>query len=538
MIEQVSILVFLIPSAALLFASILSTKPNNLLIIKKIGLGSMLLSTAMSITAGFLIFDNGPMKSPLFGYNNLGFSLQLNTTTTLLFGMISAIGYAILKFSKNYLQGDSGHHYFLGRLSLTLSSVLLFVLSGNILLLFLSWVSMSFALHQLLLFYPNRKKAQIAGRKKFIAARIGDVFFFISLTALYYGFQTGDLNDIYFQIQSSTDLPQIHLEVAAIFLVLAAIMKSAQFPFHGWLVEVMETPTPVSATLHAGLINAGPFLIISMSHVVHNSMIASAILVVVGGISAIFGAISFTTQPAQKTALAYSSIAHMGFSLLTSGLGLYAAAALHLIAHSFYKGHAFLSSGTAVKTIKMKKIPVQSRAGNLLKITLGIATSGCVFMLTTYIWAVDFSDNFGFLTLSIISASAITLLIVSAIDVQKISLSLAQALSYSLILYNSFFALELGMHHLLMDSIAESNSTTVPQWLMIALLVVFLTIIVAQIISPLIPKNKFIIKMGIHFRNGLYLNTYTDKALGNFRKKSKKSQLKSPAVYISNTAKA
>ena len=147
------------------------------------------------------------------------------------------------------------------------------------------------------------------------------------------------------------------LSFGVAFLILAAVLKTAAFPLHGWLTEVMEAPTPVSALLHAGIINGGGFLLIRMAEAVQTSAGAMAALVMLGGLTALFGAVVMLTQSAVKTALAWSTVAQMGFMLLQCGLGLWALAMLHIVAHSLYKAHAFLSSGGAVAAVASLRRP-------------------------------------------------------------------------------------------------------------------------------------------------------------------------------------
>jgi NAD(P)H-quinone oxidoreductase subunit 5 len=137
----------------------------------------------------------------------------------------------------------------------------------------------------------------------------------------------------------------------------AAALKTAAFPLHGWLTEVMEAPTPVSALLHAGIINSGGVLLITAAPLVQASTGAMAALVMIGGLTALFGAAVMLTQSAIKTALAWSTVSQMGFMLLQCGLGLWTLALLHIVAHSLYKAHAFLSSGGAVKDVASIRRP-------------------------------------------------------------------------------------------------------------------------------------------------------------------------------------
>ena len=196
---------------------------------------------------------------------------------------------------------------------------------------------------RLLLFYPDRVAARRAARKKFITARIGDVALLGAVVSLWAAYGTADIGTILRAARSGEGGTAAVL--AAILLALAALLKSAQFPTHGWLTEVMETPTPVSALLHAGVINAGGFLLIRFAEIMLLSPGVLAALAMVGGFTALFGGLVMLTQPAVKTSLAWSTVAQMGFMILECGLALFPLALLHIVAHSLYKAHSFLASG-------------------------------------------------------------------------------------------------------------------------------------------------------------------------------------------------
>ena len=138
------------------------------------------------------------------------------------------------------------------------------------------------------------------------------------------------------------------MALAPVLMVLAVILKSAQLPVHGWLIQVMEAPTPVSALLHAGIVNLGGFLLIRLAVLLSASLTAQAVLVVVGSLSAVLAGLVMMTRISIKVRLAWSTCAQMGFMLVECGLGLYELAFLHLVAHSLYKAYAFLSAGEAV----------------------------------------------------------------------------------------------------------------------------------------------------------------------------------------------
>ncbi len=143
--------------------------------------------------------------------------------------------------------------------------------------------------------------------------------------------------------------------VAGVSLVLGVMTKSAQFPFHFWLPKTMETPTPVSALMHAGIINAGGFLVIRMGSFLNQLPWALNSLAIVGGVTAFFGSFVMLSQTNIKRSLAYSTISQMGFMMLQCGLGAFTIAIVHIVGHAFYKAHSFLSSGSVTDIGKMNR---------------------------------------------------------------------------------------------------------------------------------------------------------------------------------------
>jgi NAD(P)H-quinone oxidoreductase subunit 5 len=168
-----------------------------------------------------------------------------------------------------------------------------------------------------------------------------------ALGSIYVEFKTLDLAELFAAADAATTVsPLMHM--AGFLLVLGAATKSAQFPFHTWLPQTLETPTPVSALMHAGIVNAGGYVIIRTSPLVALTPWALNFLVIVGGFTACFAAVVMLAQTSIKKSLAYSTIAQMGFMLMQCGLGAYSAAMLHILAHSLYKAYAFLSSGSVL----------------------------------------------------------------------------------------------------------------------------------------------------------------------------------------------
>lgn len=286
------------------------------------------------------------IESPAW-MNSIGVSIYLDGVSCLMFLMVSGIGWTICRYSIRYLDGDPSQGNYFRWTGFTLGAVSLMVVSGNLVLFFAAWLMTSLGLHQLLLHNPERPAARRAAWTKFTVSRIGDGALAIAFIMMYTELGTLQLSGL-FDAVASMGPSSVNLQVAALFLVTAAAIKSAQFPFHTWLPQTLETPTPVSALMHAGIVNAGGYLIVRTSPVLSVAPWALSTLAIVGAITACFGAIVMLTQTSIKKSLAYSTIAQMGFMMLQCGLGAFSAALLHILAHSMYKAHAFLSSGSVI----------------------------------------------------------------------------------------------------------------------------------------------------------------------------------------------
>jgi len=487
--------------------------------IKRLSVFSTVTSILISVVISAVLITTGNFDTVFHEYNGLGFSLRFDAVSLIMFTMVCIIAFVVMKFSFNYLDGDHRHGAFLGRLAAAIASVQLLVLSGNLLLMFLSWVVTSVSLHRLLLFYPNRVGAMIAARKKFIVARISDLCLGISIYLIYSSFGTGDLSTIFNAINSA-EFQQLstELEAATIFLALAAMFKSAQLPSHGWLIEVMETPTPVSALLHAGLLNAGPFLIIRMSFLFTNAVYAPFLLILIGGLTAAFGTVVFMTQTSVKTALSYSSIGHMGFSLMVCGFGAYPAAMLHLVAHSFYKAHSFLSSGSVIDMIRSSYFTHSKRTGNYWKISLGYLMTLLLVIPVFYLLHLGELKHLPLLFITLIIAMSMARLLISALDNQSGTTLVWRAITMVVLTVTSFVVLESISSYSLGTSIPQLTAPSLSEIiLMMFLLVTFLMVIFIQIQAPLWNNHPRFQSLAIHIRNGLYINAVFDRMIGAWK---------------------
>ncbi len=522
-LDFIPLFVLLAP-AAFVFTALISWFQPGLRpwFVKKIGIASSIFSILIAASSGFFVVQYGLLETPLVGINEIGFSIRLDSLSILMFSMIAILGFIVIRFSLNYLDGDERQGRFIGRLAATIAAVQLLVLAGNLGLLLISWILTSISLHRLLVFYKNRPGAIIAARKKFLVARIADACLLAAVLLLYFQFETGNLEVIFQEIKRSlsSGIFPTSLEAAALLLALAAVFKSAQFPTHGWLIEVMETPTPVSALLHAGLLNAGPFLLIRMAYVMEASTYAPILIIIVGAFTALFASIAFPTQTSIKTALGYSSVAHMGFSLLICGLGVYPAATLHLIAHSFYKAHSFLSSGSVIDVIRASKVKTAKRTGSIIRIALGIAMAVSVYIGFALAWGIDLVHDFSLVAIGGIIVMGLSKIFTSALDSDtkgKIEL-LFRATLLAIIVSAAFFTLESGTHHLLASQLPEMIKLSFVEIILISLILfAFSSVVFIQIIAPVLPSKPFYRALSIHFRNGFYANALFDRIVKALR---------------------
>jgi NAD(P)H-quinone oxidoreductase subunit 5 len=275
--------------------------------------------------------------------------VELDLVSSAMLLLVCALAIIVVRYSRNYLAGESGLERYVRSLLLTIASVTLLVISNHFAVLVAAWITTELFLHQLLTFYRTRRQAIIVAHKKFLLNRVADMCFFASLAlvATEVGSLRIDQVNAFAQARGALS-PPLHL--ATVLLVFGVLLKTAQLPFHGWMLQVMEAPTPVSALLHAGVVNIGGFVMIRLSPLMAHAPIAQSVLVGVGLFTAIVGSLVMTTRVTIKVSLAWSTIAQMGFMLVQCGLGVWHLALLHLLAHSFYKAHAFLSSGSVVQT--------------------------------------------------------------------------------------------------------------------------------------------------------------------------------------------
>jgi NAD(P)H-quinone oxidoreductase subunit 5 len=474
------------------------------------------LVTAFVATGGLVIF--GPSVSPVIGFHGVGLSVRLDAVSAIMLLLVTFIGWVVVRYAGTYLDGEARQGPFTGWLCLTLVSVLLLVAAGNLSQLVVAWIATSLFLHRLLLFYPQRVAAQRAARKKFVTARLGDAALIAAAGLLMAAYGTSDIGAILATARAGIGGGMA--VGAAGLLALAAILKSAQFPTHGWLTEVMETPTPVSALLHAGVINAGGFLLIRFADVMLLAPGVLAALVMIGGFTALFGSLVMLTQPAVKTSLAWSTVAQMGFMIFECGLALFPLALLHIVAHSLYKAHSFLASGGAVE-----RVAAIRRPGRVAIPKAGAVGRAFLSALVIYV-LVGLGFGLTHKSPQAIALGAILIFGVAYMLAQGFADAAPRALTrrtavYAVATSVGYFALQMAATWVTAGVLPATPAPGPLEWGLIVLAVVsFGLVAIVQAMFPLWAYHPAAAGLRVHLSNGFYANAVFDRLVGGWSAKT------------------
>ncbi len=268
--------------------------------------------------------------------------------------LVQLLGTVIGAFSARYLEGEPAQARYIAALAGVLGAVHLLLLADHWLLLIAAWMAVGLVMQTLLCFYPERPFAQLAAHKKRLADLLAWALLAVAAGLAWSEVGSGSLSDLARHLAQGQ--ASAALKWSAACLVLAVILSTALLPVHGWLIQVMEAPTPVSALMHAGVVNLGGYVLIRFAPLLEAAPAARWLLVAFGLGTALLAGLVMLTRISIKVRLAWSTVAQMGFMVLECGLGLYTLAALHLIGHSLYKAHTFLSSSGVVAQTRRQEL--------------------------------------------------------------------------------------------------------------------------------------------------------------------------------------
>lgn len=384
---------------------------------KRIVTAGAFASFVLTLAAVAMLITRGPLDAAAFTVATpwpFDVGVYFDHLAAILAVMIAFLAIIITRFAVRYLDAEANHGRFLKWISFTLGGIMLAVVSCNLVMFAVAWMLTSFGLHKLLTHYSDRTQGLWAARKKFLISRLGDAFMLTAVGLTWFSLGSVEYADIFAGAADLAAEQPAMLTAIALLFVIGAMTKSAQVPFHSWLPDTMETPTPVSALMHAGIINAGGFLVIRLSPLLTQAPIALHLLAVVGGITALFAAVVMLTQTSVKRSLAWSTIAQMGFMMLQCGLGAFSAALLHLVAHSAYKAHAFLTTGSVLDAqARIRTNLPQKLTGTsaIAVLPAAIAVSVALTAAADWLVGIDIAAKAGGLVLGLILVVAMTHLI-------------------------------------------------------------------------------------------------------------------------------
>jgi NADH-quinone oxidoreductase subunit L len=290
--------------------------------------------------------------------------------------LVTFVGSLILIYSLAYMEHDPDKRRFFGYLNLFIASMLLLVLANSYLLLYVGWEGVGLSSYLLIGFWNQIPANASAANKAFVANRVGDFGVTVSMMLMFATFGSVSFAGVAAGIPTAN---QGALTAIALMLLLGACGKSAQFPLQSWLGDAMAGPTPVSALIHAAtMVTAGVYLVVRSQPIFQGSPAAQTLVVFVGAITLIFGAVVGCAKDDIKKALAASTMSQIGYMMLAAGLGPvgYVFAIFHLLNHGFFKAGMFLGAGSVMHgmndQVDMRRFGNLSGAMKITWVTFGI----------------------------------------------------------------------------------------------------------------------------------------------------------------------
>src|SRR5947209_4153868 len=315
-----------------------------------------------------LLPQNAP-QGPIETFLRLG--VAVDPLAAVMLVVVTVVSFLVHVYSRSYMiehgHLDPGYSRFFAYLSLFTFSMLLVVLSNNLLSFFIGWELVGLCSYLLIGFWYDRTARRgvhllppwVAAKKAFITTRVGDVGFLIGLVILWNAGGTLQLSELFDQADSKTGalfapslFGQPVLFWACLCLFAGAVGKSGQFPLHVWLPDAMEGPTPVSALIHAAtMVAAGVYLVARTYPLFEAVPLALTVVAVIGGFTAIFAASMGLASNEIKRVLAYSTVSQLGYMMLALGAGSLAGGMFHLFTHAFFKALLFLAAGSVIHAV-------------------------------------------------------------------------------------------------------------------------------------------------------------------------------------------
>lgn len=299
-------------------------------------------------------FDGTVYTWTLIGTTKLEIGFLIDSLSAMMMVVVTSVSLMVHIYTIGYMADDPGYQRFFSYISLFTFSMLMLVMSNNMVQLFFGWEAVGLVSYLLIGFWYTRPTAIFANMKAFLINRVGDFGFVLGIGLLFAYTGTMHYGEVFAQADKldALQLPGTDwqlLTVACICLFIGAMGKSAQVPLHAWLPDSMEGPTPISALIHAAtMVTAGIFMVSRFSPLFELSDTALSLMIVVGGIGALFLGILGIIQNDIKRVVAYSTLSQLGYMTVALGASAYSVAVLHLLTHAFFKALLFLGAGSVI----------------------------------------------------------------------------------------------------------------------------------------------------------------------------------------------
>jgi len=281
-------------------------------------------------------------------YLQLRLGVHVDAITIVMLVVVTFVSLMVQIYSLGYMHGDAHYGWFYAVLSLFAASMLAMVLADNFLLLYFTWELVGLCSYLLIGHYSHLRSAAEAAKKAFITTRLGDVGLLIGIILLWVDTGTFNIQEVIAAAQAGAVRTEV-LTASVVLILLGAMGKSAQFPFHVWLPDAMEGPTPVSALIHAAtMVVAGVYLVARTLPLFELVAGASELVLAVGLLTTFLSATMGLVMTDIKRVIAYSTINSLGLMFVALGIGAPAAAMLYLFTHAFFKALLFLGAGSVI----------------------------------------------------------------------------------------------------------------------------------------------------------------------------------------------
>src|SRR3984893_11600920 len=318
-----------------------------------VGAGSIGLAFVLALLVFSQVLGGQKLDQTYFtwwqsGDLNVPFNLYVDALSTLMILEITGVGFLIHVYSIGYMRDAPSYSRFFAYMTLFVFSMLLLVLSGNLVWLIIGWAMVGLSSYLLIGFWFERRSAVLAARKAFVMNTIGDVGMVFAAFLIFLNLRVLDFQNLFNRVHQ---LPKGGTVITAICLLLlvGAVAKSAQLPLHTWLPDAMEGPTPVSALIHAAtMVTAGVYLVGRMHPIYDLAVYAHGAVGIIGAVTALFAATIAIVQTDIKRVLAYSTMSQIGYMFLAVGVGAYSAGFFHLLSHAFFKALLFMAAGNVI----------------------------------------------------------------------------------------------------------------------------------------------------------------------------------------------